>query len=204
MKTITNNPKDRSQITHPFIYYDNIFNDNELLELSKECQKESTEIAKVGDDKIEQDVRISSVKFHHRTLDNAWIFDKLNQAIERINNDFYNFDLNGYSSFQYTEYEGSKNGKYDFHMDTFFGKTSSKDETETRKLSITFLLNEPGIDFEGGDFQICQGSEKNITTVETKKNRMIAFPSFLIHRVTPVTKGIRKSIVIWVVGPKFK
>jgi PKHD-type hydroxylase len=71
-------------------------------------------------------------------------------------------------------------------------------------LSITLLLNEPGIDFEGGNFEINKGSPTEVDIVDMKKGMLIAFPSFLIHRVAPVTKGTRKSIVIWVQGPKFR
>ena len=75
---------------------------------------------------------------------------------------------------------------------------------ETRKLSVTFLLNEPGVDFEGGEFEINSGEEKNAESIKMKKGDIIVFPSFMLHRVKPVTKGVRKSIVIWVMGPKFR
>ena len=66
------------------------------------------------------------------------------------------------------------------------------------------MLSEPGVDFEGGEFEINQGTETNPMVTDTKKNRAIVFPSWTIHRVKPVIKGVRKSLVIWVVGPKFK
>ena len=75
---------------------------------------------------------------------------------------------------------------------------------ECRKLSVTFLLNDPKKDFKGGTFQINSGEEKNAESVPMRKGDIIVFPSFLIHRVAPVTKGTRKSIVVWVLGPKFR
>ena len=60
------------------------------------------------------------------------------------------------------------------------------------------------VDFEGGDFQINSGQEKDAESVKMKKGDIIVFPSFMLHRVKPVTKGVRKSIVIWVMGPKFR
>ena len=54
------------------------------------------------------------------------------------------------------------------------------DMYETRKLSVTFLLNEPGVDFEGGDFQINSGQEKDAESVKMKKGDIIVFPSFKI------------------------
>ena len=87
-------------------------------------------------------------------------------------------------------------------MDSHIGSIDINQET--RKFSLSFLLSEPGVDFEGGEFEINQGEQENPIVAETKKNRIIGFPSWTIHRVKPVTKGIRKSLVIWVIGPKFR
>jgi PKHD-type hydroxylase len=127
-------------------------------------------------------------------------------VIQQLNEQFYGFDLYGYDTMQYTEYESVEGGKYDFHMDTIMGRNVPVDmQTQgIRKLSLTIALNEPGVDFEGGHFQINQGQEIDAENVELKKGRIIAFPSFMLHRVAPTTKGKRKSLVVWVLGPKFK
>jgi PKHD-type hydroxylase len=85
-------------------------------------------------------------------------------------------------------------------MDICLGK-QKEPSALVRKLSLSLLLND---DFEGGEFHINQGNEKQPIIVPTKKGRAILFPSFMIHRVTPVTKGIRRSLVVWVLGPKFQ
>ena len=126
--------------------------------------------------------------------DTRWIFEKFNWVIDQINTNWYGFDLEGYSNFQYTEYNADVVGHYDTHMVCFFGQTGL-----WRKLSLTVPLND---DYEGGEFQIQPGHAPEV--LPQKAGRVIAFPSFLLHRVTPVTKGVRKSIVIWVVGPMFK
>ena len=61
-----------------------------------------------------------------------WIFFRLNTVIEGINNQYYNFDLNGYDHFQYTVYRGTEKGKYDFHMDTTMNE--NKTDNDCRKL----------------------------------------------------------------------
>jgi PKHD-type hydroxylase len=72
-----------------------------------------------------------------------------------------------------------------------------------RKLSGVLLLSDPN-DFEGGEFQInIKGDEKPLT-VEMKRGRMVLFPSFMLHRLKPVISVVRKTIVIWVEGPKWK
>ena len=76
-------------------------------------------------------------------------------------------------------------------------------QEDTRKLSVVMMLNDPEKDFEGGEFQMNMSSEDKAETIHMRKGRIVFFPSFFIHRVTPVTKGIRRSLVIWVTGPKF-
>lgn len=220
-KTIANDPKVRSMIIYPWCYWDNVFSQEELDRMCDYFSKHGVERGKTqGQD--EKDVanleieisqstksnsselnfpRKSMVKFHNYGEDTSWFFHKLNWAIEQLNNQFYNFDLNGYDSVQYTEYYDYEQGKYDFHMDTFM---TNPIENEMRKLSITMLLNEPEIDFEGGEFEINQHKEIDPIKVDAKRGRIIAFPSFMLHRVAPVTKGTRKSLVVWVLGPKFR
>jgi PKHD-type hydroxylase len=59
-------------------------------------------------------------------------------------------------------------------------------------------------EYEGGEFQIINAEQSEASTVEQKKGRLIVFPSWMVHKVKPVTRGVRKSIVVWVVGPNFK
>ncbi len=124
----------------------------------------------------------------------------LNGVIQMANELFYNMDLNGYRSFQYTTYDAEREGKYDWHMDTHLGQLTYPQDG-TRKLSLTLTLND---DFEGGQFLINEGNQNNATVVPATKGRCILFPSYMCHKVTPVTKGVRKSLVIWVTGPKFR
>ena len=100
------------------------------------------------------------------------------------------------SSLQYTIYnEGDfYNWHTDHHLKPYKNNT-------VRKLSFTLCLND---EYEGGDFEICDPHPEpdlsTTTTFKFKKGTMIVFPSHIWHRVKPVTKGIRKSLVGWVVG----
>lgn len=218
--TIMNNPWERNVITYPWVYWDNAFTEEELQKMCDYFAEQGVERgttvaaatpdANTGGIKIEQapneKVRKSNVKFHNRNENTAWIYDRLNWVIQQLNEQFYGFDLYGYDTMQYTEYESVEGGKYDFHMDTIMGRNVPTDMQTygVRKLSLTMALNEPGVDFEGGNFQINSGQEADAESVELKKGRIIAFPSWMLHRVAPTTKGKRKSLVIWVLGPKFK
>ena len=214
-KTIYNNPNERMRKFYTWCFWDGAFTNEELDKMCDYFSKAGVERGTTVGRRDEanntitqmpnEEVRKSNVKFHnYGDPETIWIFQRMNWVIEQINNQFYNFDLNGYDTFQYTEYDDFEQGRYDFHQDTIMGQNLPNDMVETRKLSITLLLNEPGVDFEGGDFQINSGQEKDAETVELKRGRMIFFPSFAIHRVAPVTKGRRKSVVVWVLGPKFR
>ena len=198
--TIYNNPWERSQITYPFVTWDSAFNDEELKAIIDYCDLAGTELGVTFGAETKEDIektRVSNVKFHERNEKTAWIFDKLNFVIQAANERFYNFNLNGYAEFQYTTYDA--NGRYDWHTDMSFGQKYGND-AEPRKLSLSLALND---NFEGGEFQINNGKEETAVTVPMHKGRVVLFPSFMIHRVTPVTKGVRKSLVVWVLGPKF-
>ena len=199
--TIYNDPVGRSNIIHPWTYWDDGFTETELNKLENYCDSlELINATTVGSkDNIEESkkIRKSHICWIHKNDKSAWIFNRLNFIVQNSNEQYYNFDLNGYECIQYTMYNDEEKGNYGWHMDMCM----EIDMGEPRKLSLTLLLNDG---FEGGKFQINKGVEKNCETVPTKKGRAIIFPSWLIHQVTPVTKGTRKSIVVWVTGPKFQ
>ena len=71
-------------------------------------------------------------------------------------------------------------------------------------LSLSMLLNEQGVDYEGGDFEFNGSQEEKADKAETKKGRIVDFPSYMLHGVNPIISGVRKSLVVWVQGPKFR
>lgn len=202
-RMIHNNPKERELTTYSWVYWDNAFTVEELNKITEYCDEFTTETSSIlgtTDLKETQKIRISNVKFHNRNENTSWIFDRFNDVIMKLNENFYGYNLNGYDSFQYTEYDSSKLGKYDWHMDTQLGHNTLG---ATRKLSIVLNLTEQGVDYEGGNLNLNIGMEEEPENISFPRGRIVAFPSFMIHRVTPVTRGIRKSIVIWITGPKF-
>jgi hypothetical protein len=109
-----------------------------------------------------------------------------------VNNEIWKYDITHSNQSEFLMYDVK--GKYETHVDTFHGRS-----TEVRKLTVLVFLND---DFEGGKFYIANGH--NRTYPEQKKGTVLIFPSFMPHGVEPITKGIRYSIVTWMVGPYFK
>ncbi len=115
----------------------------------------------------------------------------LNHAIIDINKTL-NYKLSGLQDVQYLEYH--EGGKYDWHSDIGSGIASM------RKISISWVLNEG---FEGGDLQFF-GDGGEIVTYNSTPSKLVSFTSFLNHRVTNVTKGIRKCVVAWCFGESWR
>jgi hypothetical protein len=109
-----------------------------------------------------------------------------------VNHEIWKYDVTHSNQSEFLMYDVK--GKYETHVDTFHGRSE-----EVRKLTVLAFLNE---DFEGGRFYIANGHERMYP--EQKKGTVLIFPSFMPHGVEPVTKGIRYSIVTWMVGPYFK
>ena len=95
---------------------------------------------------------------------------------------------------QYTEYP--KGGFYDWHVDNY---DNCLHEPPVRKISMTCLLS-PENEFEGGDLELIKEGQ----AVKLKQGQAAFFASFIRHRVAPVTKGIRRSLVMWCGGPPLK
>jgi len=95
---------------------------------------------------------------------------------------------------QYTEYP--EGGFYDWHVDH---DVNCQYEPPVRKISMTCLLS-PENEFEGGDLELIKEGQ----AVKLKQGQAVFFASFIRHRVAPVTKGVRRSLVMWFGGPPLK
>lgn len=203
--TICNNPEQRARIAYTHCFIDNQFSDEEIDNIVNYCESIPAAEAKVGGGAEDPSNRIRKsevrwIYFDQKNKLTTPFFTKFNGIVHSLNNQFFNFNLNGYDRFQYTVYDGKERGHYNYHIDMPMDDHKCVFTTEIRKLSFTFLLND---DFEGGEFQICIGSQDKPQTIPLHKGRIVAFPSFIVHRVAPVTKGIRRSLVCWITGPRF-
>jgi PKHD-type hydroxylase len=138
-----------------------------------------------------------------RTSHISWIpFAKMQEmykVIENImlktNSNHFGFDgMRLTEPAQYTEYPTG--GFYDWHIDS---DVNCVNEPPIRKISMTCLLS-PENEFEGGGLELMSDGK----IVRPKQGQAIFFASFIRHRVIPISKGIRKSLVMWFGGPSFR
>jgi PKHD-type hydroxylase len=125
------------------------------------------------------------------------IVDRLMHFVHASNRSNFGIDIAQPFDLQFTEYHGSARGKYDWHQDVWLESNRMFD----RKLSLVVQLSEPG-DYEGGGFEFF--GIQHPGAVFAPRGSMLIFPSWLQHRVLPVTKGLRRSLVSWVEGPRWR
>lgn len=138
--------------------------------------------------------RKSNVSWILPAPETEWLFRKMTDLVLGANERFFGFDLLGFAEgFQFTKYE-APDGEYDLHIDKLNHKI-------IRKLSVVLQLTDPS-EYEGGDLEIHLG--KIPDTMQRGLGNVCFFPSYVMHRVTPVTSGKRYSLVAWLTGPQFK
>ena len=138
-----------------------------------------------------------------RTSHISWIpfnkmpemYSTLEQIVNKTNNNHFGFEgVKITEQAQYTEYPAG--GFYDWHMDS---DVVGMNEPPVRKISMTCLLSHES-EFEGGGLELMSDGK----IARPKQGQAIFFASYIRHRVIPITKGIRKSLVMWFGGPSFK
>src|SRR6185312_4036501 len=118
---------------------------------------------------------------------------KLWRIVDHINGQFFGFALEGIETPQFVVYR--EGDHFDWHMD------KGPETPRRRKLSLTLQLS-ASEDYEGGDLEVYSGD--GTITAKREPGAVLAFPSWILHRVTPVTRGERKSLVVWAFGPTFQ
>lgn len=186
---------DYHQVTPYYIY--NAFTEEELEWIGNLQQLYPYQDGSIGADstsQLDESIRKSRIKWVHHDDRSWWVYDKLAKHIIEANKS-WGFAINSIiDSIQYTEYY-EDGGHYEWHMDV------GDYPQNNRKISLTIQLSDPN-DYEGGDLEFWLGKEPYKAPRE--KAFAVLFPSYLMHRVTPITKGTRKSLVLWVGGDTFR
>ena len=136
-------------------------------------------------------------------IDEPWLYREIQPFTNIANkNANWNFDIDWTEQIQFGRYK--KNSHYDWHCDS----TTLNKNNSYRKLSTIVMLSNPS-DYEGGQlkFQFRNNVDPTIEDTLVDGNlqgNIIVFPSYVWHKVEPVTKGVRYSLVTWTWGPPFK
>jgi PKHD-type hydroxylase len=179
-----------------YYWFENGFTADELSDIEELTKTIEFQTANVGQhNAVTSDHRKSKIKWCPQTDSFKWVYDKLQNMIFEANEMMWKMNITHMrEEIQYTEYYDNNSGGYEWHMDC------GKGIQNQRKISVTVQLSDPD-EYEGGDLEFNIGKE---ITAPRGKGNVVIFPSFFLHRVTPVTKGTRKSFVLWVGGEPYR
>ena len=178
-----------------FCTWENGFTDEQLKRICEIGDSLQLSSASIGDGTVDNSIRMTKTGWIQLNDETMFIYDTLGFIARQLNGQFFDFDLFGFAEdLQYTVYHDNGD-KYDWHLDRGMSTFAP------RKLSLVLQLSDPS-EYEGGDLELFIGAEPVIVTKQL--GLVIAFPSFVLHRVTPVTKGTRKTLVVWLTGSRFR
>lgn len=171
----------------PFISFDGVFSRPEVAQIHVLAERGESEPGRTTFGP--SGLRRCSVA----RLNDGWLNDRMWGLVCEINSRNFGFLIDCIERPQHITYHVGDH--YGWHQDKGPGTPAP------RKLSLTVQLDCDG-DYEGGDLQIQVGCEH----VPTSRHlgAVIAFPSWMTHRVTPVTRGVRRALVVWADGPAFR
>ena len=177
-----------------------IFTPEQCRDIINAGRAEPKQDAQVGN---KEGIKGGVIDTKTRTSHISWIpfktmqpmYKKIEQVMKATNGNHFGFDgMQITEMAQYTEYP--EGGFYEWHVDN---DVNFQHEPPVRKISMTCLLS-PESEFEGGDLELM--AEGKIAKL--KQGHAIFFASFIRHRVKPVTRGRRQSLVMWFGGTPFK
>ena len=191
-------------LSTPYYYFNKAFS-------KEECDK----IIEIGNNSIQEKAKTKGRDENYRKgtiawLQDKWIYDRLNSYLQEANElSDWNFEYNYIEPLQFTKYD--KDCHYDWHTDgnsdhkaVYKNQKNENFNEKIRKISATISLSSYD-DYDGGDLEFDWGlfGRKKVKEIK-QQGSIIFFPSFTHHRITPITKGTRYSLVMWVLGRPFK
>lgn len=144
-------------------------------------------------------IRKTLVAWVARNPKTEFFHQRLEEAVLSLNARYFRFDLSGLADFQYALYGGPEGGHFDWHKD--YGRDPSDPAREPRKLTLSLQLSDPS-EYDGCELQVRAGHKIDIAP--KARGALVAFPANVLHQVTPITRGQRRSLVVWAVGPEFR
>ena len=169
---------------------------NDLADAQAHTAEQGSIVQENASSEVALEVRRSKVLRLPATPEHMPLYKMISEIVEHANQTVFRYELTSLSEqLQLATYSSDDKGFYDWHVDIGAGPLSQ------RKLSLIIPLTDPS-QFEGGEFEVFY--ERKPQKVELPLGRVIAFPSYLLHRVTPLTRGVRRSLAVWVSGPPYR
>lgn len=176
-----------------------LFSEAELNLLERACDGLALEPARVLGDGYNS-IRTTKVAWLERDATaTESLYLKMEKIVLRLNAEHFRSDLSGLTTLQYALYSQSEAGYFDWHID--YGRDSSDPSQEPRKITLSLQLSD-GESYDGCDLEV--RAAHLIDVAPRQRGVLVAFRANALHRVTPITRGIRKCLVAWAAGPEYR
>lgn len=183
-----------------FVHLTDVFTSEEVDRIIDLEDLQNFTLGAVGtgsDGMVAKNTRNSDIIWIIPDQHSQWLFEKFSYVASQVNQENFLYDISHLDAFQYTVYRGEEDQHYDWHIDSF-----DVYQPHIRKMSASIALSDSD-SYEGGEFQIVpNGKIDDPVSIKMKKGDVAFFASWMPHRVKPVTKGIRKSLVAWIMGSR--
>lgn len=169
----------------------------QIIQLTKQYYPTSASIGgSTENSKIAREIRSANIFVLDNDEENRWVFEKIASIVTIVNNIHFDYDIVGIThGIQLIEYSADSpiQGHYNWHVDAGNG------EPVHRKISFTAQLSDPA-DYDGCELLINNHAQDVVGTKE--RGSIHLFPSYMLHRVAPITRGVRYALVIWIHGSR--
>ena len=195
-QTLLNNYPMQNYTMLPYFSDKPLFSEKECDHINKLGYSQEFEYQKTALNTVDLSVFNCKINSILPSQETNYIYDRIRQLINEMNNKYWFFKIYEFAEpLKFIEYNETFRGFVNLHSDL-----GNEGIFKFRKLSVIIQLSDEN-SYEGGDL-ILQHYEKPCK-MSRKRGSVIIFPSFLLHKVEPVTKGIRNSLVIFAYGPPF-
>jgi PKHD-type hydroxylase len=180
------------------VIWHSIFTTGQLDALERHCDGLQLEQARLTG-KGNSGIRSTQVAWVRRNAETEDLYLRMEAVMLRLNADLFHFVLSGLTAMQYAVYRQEEAGYFDWHND--YGRYRDDPSLEPRKITMSLQLSD-GASYDGCDLEV--RAAHPIDFAPRERGALMAFRANALHRVTPITRGVRKSLVIWAAGPEFR
>lgn len=177
-----------------WVAYADAFSEAECARLVSLVAERPYKDAGLVEGRSEESVRRTHIHWLAEDESTAWVYGRLAAIVARANREAFHFALTGFD-------EDAQIGRYgeghfyDWHIDR-----GGRGAGAHRKLTVAVQLSEPG-SYDGGDLEL--NPNGHIVAAPRAQGTAVVFPAYTLHRVAPISRGVRHSLVIWTHGPAF-
>jgi PKHD-type hydroxylase len=190
-------PSQRRRGESPVIMAPNVLTPDQCLKVVELGSALPAIDGRVDEASVDRSIRVSTIRWIPQQAAFVSLYEAVAGAIFALNQHFFGFDLTTIEDMQFTTYSETTMGFYDWHVDCGI----STPDDMARKLSLTIQLSDPA-DYEGGELELWCATDPVFARKEWGLGAV--FPAPTLHRVRPVTRGQRHSLVAWASGPRFR